>query len=45
VRHADIIHVLDHGQITESGTHDELVAKNGLYALLWRIQTGETLGS
>lgn len=42
VRHADIIHVLNHGVVTETGTHDQLVAKNGLYALLWRIQTGET---
>jgi ATP-binding cassette subfamily B protein len=25
----------------ESGTHDELVARNGGYAALWRLQTGE----
>jgi len=41
VRHADRIHVLAEGRIVESGTHDELVAARGLYAALWRIQTGE----
>jgi ATP-binding cassette, subfamily B, bacterial len=41
VRHADRIHVLEAGRIVESGTHDELVANPGLYAALWRIQTGE----
>lgn len=42
VRRADRIHVLDAGRIAESGTHDELIAANGLYAALWRLQTGET---
>ena len=41
VRHADAIHVLEAGRIVESGTHDELVARNGPYAALWRLQTGE----
>lgn len=41
VRHADRIHVLDEGRLVESGTHEELVARGGLYASLWRIQTGE----
>lgn len=41
VRHADIIFVMEHGAIVESGSHDELVAKNGTYATLWKIQTGE----
>jgi subfamily B ATP-binding cassette protein MsbA len=41
VRHADAIHVLEAGRIVESGTHDELVARNGAYAALWRLQTGE----
>ena len=42
VRHADAIHVLDQGRIVESGTHEELVGHDGLYAALWRLQTGET---
>ena len=41
VRHADRIHVLEAGRVVEAGTHDELVAATGLYAALWRIQTGE----
>ena len=40
VRHADVIHVLDGGRIVEHGTHDELVARGGVYAELWRLQTG-----
>ncbi|EGK72603.1 ABC transporter related protein [Methyloversatilis universalis FAM5] len=41
VRHADTIHVIDGGRIAESGTHEELLALDGLYASLWRLQTGE----
>ncbi|MDQ3231593.1 MAG: ABC transporter ATP-binding protein/permease [Pseudobdellovibrionaceae bacterium] len=40
VRHADRILVLDQGEITEFGKHEELLAKKGLYARLWNIQTG-----
>jgi ATP-binding cassette subfamily B protein len=43
VRHADRIHVLEGGRLTEAGTHDELVAQGGLYAALWRVQTGEAV--
>ncbi|MFC4913010.1 ABC transporter ATP-binding protein [Actinomadura gamaensis] len=39
VRHADRIYVLDHGRLTERGTHDELMARNGTYAHLYRLQT------
>jgi ATP-binding cassette subfamily B protein len=41
VRHADAIHVIDGGRIAESGTHDQLLARDGIYASLWRLQTGE----
>jgi len=40
IRHADRIFVLNAGEITESGKHEELVNQNGLYARLWNIQTG-----
>jgi ATP-binding cassette subfamily B protein len=42
VRHADMIHVLEAGRIVESGTHDQLTLRSGVYAALWRLQTGET---
>ena len=38
---ADIIVVLEKGRIKEQGTHDQLLAKNGLYARLWNIQLRE----
>ncbi len=40
VRDADRIWVLEGGKVVEAGTHDELVALGGLYAALWRVQTG-----
>ncbi len=36
----DRLIVLDQGQIAEQGSHDELVALNGIYAKLWQRQTG-----
>lgn len=41
IRHADQIHRMENGRIVESGTHEELIARNGDYASLWRLQTGE----
>jgi ATP-binding cassette, subfamily B, heavy metal transporter len=39
VMHADQILVLDKGSLVERGTHDDLLALNGLYAGLWQRQT------
>jgi ABC-type multidrug transport system fused ATPase/permease subunit len=38
VRHADLILVLQKGRIVERGSHDELLALNGLYGKLCRAQ-------
>ena len=38
VREADLIVVMDNGQICETGTHDTLLAKKGLYARLCELQ-------
>jgi ATP-binding cassette subfamily B protein len=40
VRDADRIWVLAEGRVAEAGSHDELVAADGLYAALWAVQTG-----
>lgn len=44
VMHADMIHVLEKGQIVESGTHKELIEAKGLYYAMWRQQIGERDG-
>lgn len=41
VRHADYIFVLENGELAESGTHNELVSKDGIYNQLWKVQSGE----
>jgi subfamily B ATP-binding cassette protein MsbA len=38
VRNADRIYTVEDGQLTEVGTHEELVAKEGIYAQLYRSQ-------
>ena len=40
VRDADRIWVLENGGVAESGRHDDLITAGGLYAALWRVQTG-----
>ncbi|MET7546320.1 ABC transporter ATP-binding protein [Streptomyces sp. NPDC005479] len=38
---ADRVVVMDHGRVVEDGTHDELLAEEGHYAVLWRTFIGE----
>ena len=40
IRDADRILVLDKGNVVETGTHDELLAKQGKYYELWNLQQG-----
>jgi ATP-binding cassette subfamily B protein len=41
IRHADCIYVLENGKIIEKGKHEQLLSKEGIYANLWKVQTGE----
>jgi ATP-binding cassette subfamily B protein len=41
VKNADTIVVLDDGEVVERGTHEDLLAADGLYANLWGVQAGE----
>lgn len=40
VRNADCIYVMEQGKLVEWGRHEELVDKDGIYASLWRVQSG-----
>ena len=37
---ADVVHVMAHGRIVESGSHDELLTLGGLYSRLWKQHSG-----
>jgi len=41
IRNADLIYVLESGEIVEQGTHDQLLNNQGVYAKLWDVQTGK----
>ena len=41
----DRIVVLDNGKVTEQGSHDELLRKNGLYHSFWNRQSGGFIGT
>ncbi len=45
VRNAHCIYVMDRGELVEGGTHEELIRKDGIYAGLWKVQTGEPLSA
>ena len=40
LRNMDRIVVMSHGKIAESGTHNQLLRRGGLYAKLWKMQSG-----
>ncbi len=42
IRNADLIYVLEDGEIVENGTHDQLIGNNNVYTKLWDVQTGKT---
>ncbi len=41
IRHADKIFVLSDGKLADQGSHEELIARGGIYEALWRVQSGE----
>lgn len=40
IRNADCIYVMEYGKLVESGTHEQLLEQQGIYASLWRVQSG-----
>jgi ATP-binding cassette, subfamily B, bacterial len=45
VRNADTIFVLENGEIKENGKHELLLELDGIYANLWKVQTGEKVNN
>ncbi|WP_413168259.1 ABC transporter ATP-binding protein [Capilliphycus salinus ALCB114379] len=45
VRNADCIYVMDRGKLVERGRHEKLLETPGIYASLWRVQSGLTVNS
>ncbi|MBQ3717981.1 MAG: ATP-binding cassette domain-containing protein, partial [Methanomicrobium sp.] len=45
IQNADVIYVMKHGEIAESGSHDELMAKKGVYYGLYLSQGSESESS
>ncbi|TNG00477.1 MAG: lipid A export permease/ATP-binding protein MsbA [Gammaproteobacteria bacterium] len=45
IERADTIHVVDAGKIVESGNHENLLAQNGMYAALYRMQFSDAASS
>ncbi|MFZ1027011.1 MAG: ABC transporter ATP-binding protein [Limnoraphis robusta] len=45
VRNADCIYVMDQGKLVEWGRHEQLLETPGIYASLWRVQSGLTVNS
>ena len=43
IKNADLILVMNHGDIVEQGTHEELLAQNGFYAGLYNSQFEECI--
>jgi ATP-binding cassette subfamily B protein len=43
-KRADIIHVMNQGQVVESGSHEELLTLAGLYGQCWQEQVQATSG-
>lgn len=42
IEDVDSIFVMDEERVVERGTHEELLAADGLYSRLWRVQVGQT---
>lgn len=42
IQGVDKIIVINHGEVCEAGTHDELLHQRGLYHRLWNMQSGST---